>query len=254
MTEVDQLLGFVLVLVRVASVVAFLPIIREGAVPRAVKALLALSVALVLFPLVRVPADVAAWRPVQLGLYAAAEVLFGVLTGVSALMIFRSIRAAGEMVGQQMGMALAFVADPTSGIKSSVPGQFCEMVGLLVFFAVGAHLWMFRALHESFMLWPLGQFLSADFLRRVSVAAAVHSLVMAFQIAAPLLLLTFLVSLVMALMARLVPEVNVLILGFPLRVGVGLVGLALFVPLLARCCAEVSRMTVTFMTGVAGGA
>lgn len=254
MAEVDQLLGFVLVLVRVASVMAFLPIIREGAVPRTVKALLALVVALALYPVASVPPDVAAWQPVQLGLYAAAEVLFGALMGMSALMVFRAIRAAGEMVGQQMGMALAFVADPTSGIRSSVPGQFCEMVGLLVFFAVGAHLWMFRALHESFAGWPVGAFLSADFLRRVSVDAALCNMVTAFQLAAPLLLLTFLVSLVMAVMARLVPEVNVLILGFPLRVGVGLVGLALFVPVLARCCAEVSRMAVTFMSGVAGGA
>ena len=253
MTEVDQLLGFMLVLVRVASVVAFLPIIREGAVPRAVKALLSLVVALVLFPLVRVPSDVATWRPVQLAMYAVAEATFGLLMGVSALMIFRSIRSAGELVGQQMGMAMSFVADPASGIQSSVPGQFCEMVGLLVFLAVGGHLWMFRALHESFLLWPLGEFLSAEFVKRVSLSAATHSLVMAFQICAPLLLLTFLVSLVMALMARLVPEVNILIIGFPLRIGTGLVGLALLVPLLARCCAEVSRVAVTYMTGVAGG-
>ncbi|KPK66185.1 MAG: hypothetical protein AMK73_00840 [Planctomycetes bacterium SM23_32] len=77
---------------------------------------------------------------------------------------------------------------------------------------------------------------------------------MAFQLASPLLLLTFMVSLTMAIMARLVPEMNILIVGFPVRIGVGLVGLTLFVPLLVRYSSEVSRMVVTFISGVAGGA
>ena len=76
---------------------------------------------------------------------------------------------------------------------------------------------------------------------------------MAFQLAAPLLLLGFTVSLVMAIMARLVPEVNVLIVGFSLRIGVGFLGLTLFVPVLVNYAGEVARMMGRFMAGVVGG-
>jgi flagellar biosynthetic protein FliR len=58
----------------------------------------------------------------------------------------------------------------------------------------------------------------------------------------------------MAIMARLVPQMNILIVGFPLRVGVGLIGLTLLLPLLVRYSGDVSRMMVRFVSGVAGGA
>ena len=254
MSQVEDVMGFVLVLVRTASVIAFLPFLEGGAVPRAIKGLLALAVSLCLYPVVDAPTGMAAWRPLEFALHGSAEVLFGALLGTCALIIFRALRTGGGMIGQQMGMALAAVADPISNVQSTFVGQFCEVVGVLVFFALGAHLAMFRALHESFVQVPLGQFMSAEFLRQVSVAAVAQSLAMGFRLAAPLLLLTFTISLVMALMARLVPEVNVLIIGFPLRVGVGLVGLALFVPVLVGYSGDVVRLMVTFMSGVAGSA
>jgi flagellar biosynthetic protein FliR len=158
------------------------------------------------------------------------------------------------MFGQQMGMALAHVADPVSGGQSSLLGTFCNVLGTLVFFAVGGHLMMLRALRHSFDCWPLGAFASAQFLRHMSVSAGAQAFVMAFQLAAPLLLLAFMVSLTMAVMARLVPQMNVLIVGFPLRIGVGLVGLTLFLPILVRYSAHVSRVLVEYMTGVVTGA
>ena len=251
--SIDELMAFVLVLVRVASILAFLPFLGEGMVPRVVKALTAVVIALVLLPVSGLRAPLGAWQPLQFFLFVAAEGLFGALMGTCATLVFKALRMAGEMVGQQMGMALAVVADPMAGARTTFVGSFCEAVGILVFFSVGGHRWMLRAMHESFLQWPLGAFLSADFIKGVTVAAVVRSFTMAFQLAAPLLLLTFMVSLTMAVMARLVPEMNVLIIGFPLRIGVGLIGLTLFVPLLIRYSAEVPRVMVRFISGVAGG-
>lgn len=251
--DLDRAMAFVLVLVRVGSAFTFLPFLGEGAVPVVIKVLASVVVALVITPLGGVAAPVLAWQPLHLLLYVAAEMLFGALMGISALLVFKAMRSAGEMVGQQMGMALAFVADPLSGVESSVVGNFCEVVGVLVFFALNGHHWMLRALHQSFVQWPLGAFLAPEFFKTVAVTAVVQSLSMAFQLAAPLLLLGMTVSLVMAVMARLVPEINVLIVGFPLRIGVGLVGLTLFVPVLVNYGGEVARVMARFMAGVAGG-
>ena len=112
---------------------------------------------------------------------------------------------------------------------------------------------MLGALQGSFAQWPVGSFVSAQFIRDVTVASAANCFLIALQLAAPLLLATFMVSLLMAVMARLVPEVNVLIVGFPLRIGVGMIGLTLFVPVLVRCSGNVSRLMAEFMWGVAGG-
>ncbi len=247
-------MAFVLVLVRVAGVFAFLPIMGEGYAPQVVKALASLVVAIVLVPVTAAALPVNAWDPLQFFLYVGAEALFGAMMGVCALFIFKALTMAGDIVGQQMGMALDFVADPITGEDTGPVSTFCEVVGVMTFFSVGGHLWMVQALHQSFSQWPLGAFLSPEFIRHMSVGATAQGLIMAFQLASPLLLLTFLVSLAMAVMARLVPEMNILIVGFPVKVGVGLIGLAIFVPVLVRYCAELSRVMTDFMGGVAAGA
>ncbi|MHC4591410.1 MAG: flagellar biosynthetic protein FliR [Planctomycetota bacterium] len=252
--NVNGLLAFVLVLVRVGSIFAFLPMLGRGNAPRLLKVLTVVVISLVLFPVQGQALPVSAWQPIQFFLFAAAEALFGAVMGISALLVFQALRNAGEMVGQQMGMALAAVADPVSGMQGTLVGTFCDVVGVMVFFSIGGHIWMLQAVHDSFSQWPLGAFLSPEFIRRVTTAAALRSFAMAFQLASPLLLLTFLVSLTMAITARLVPEMNILIVGFPLRIGAGLIGLTLSVPFLVRYSSDLSRVMIEFVAGVARGA
>ncbi len=247
------LMAFFLVLVRVGCIFAFLPFLGSGKAPKVLKALIVLVLSLVIFPVSGVEVPPGDWSALRFSRYVAAEALLGCLMGVAAYVVFASIRIAGELVGRQIGMALAITADPVSGVQATPLGNFAELVGILVLFSIGGHHLMLAALHRSFALWPLGSFLSADFIRKVIVTAGSRCFLIALQVAAPLLLITFMVSLVMAVMARLVPEVNILVVGFPLRIGVGLIGLTLFVPTLVRCSADVSRAMVRFITGIAAG-
>ncbi len=249
----EQLKLFLLVFMRVGSIFIFLPFLGEGRAPRALKALIVLALSVAVFPAGQLLMPPGTWQPVRLVMYAGAEALLGALMGVAARIVFSSIRMAGELIGQQMGMSLAHVADPITGVDATPIGNFCELMGVLVFFAIEGHIWMLMALRESFGHWPLGAFLAPDFVKEICVTTASHAFLVALQLAAPLLLLTFIISLVMAVMARLLPEVNVLILGFPLKIGVGLVGLALFVPLLVQSSGDVSRAMLRVLTGVAAG-
>ncbi len=249
----EQLQTLVLVVVRVGCIFAFLPLLGEGRGPMAVKALASLAIAVALMPGVDARLPVNSWFPVQYLLFVGAEVLFGILMGLSAAIIFGGIRTAGELIGRQIGMALAITADPNSGVQATPIGNYCEVVGALVFFSLGGHHMMLRAMAASFETWPLGAFLSPEFVKTVGIGAASEALLIAFQLAAPLLVLTFLMSLVMALMARLVTEINILVLSFPLRIGVGLVGLAIFLPVFASYGAGVFRTMERAMSLVASG-
>jgi len=244
---------FVLVLVRVACIFAFLPFLGRGKAPQAIKAMVALVVAVALYPACAARLPVNSWQPLQYALFVVAEALFGMLIGLSAAFVFGGIRMGGELLGRQMGMALAITADPISGVQATPIGNFVEVVGVLVFFALSGHHVMLEAIRGSFEQWPLGAFLRPEFLRQVSVGAVARGMLLAFQLSAPLLVLTFLVSLIMALMARLVTEINVLVLSFPLRIGVGLIGLTLLVPVLVTFCGDVTREMGRCMTFVAGG-
>ena len=242
----EDVVAFVLVLVRVGSMLAFLPLLGGMVVPSVVKALLAMAVSAVLFPVARIESVPTHWLGIVLT--AAGEVTFGAAMGFSARVLFKTLRYAGEMIGRQMGMALSQASDPTHGVKATVVGNFCDAVAILLIFAIGAHRWLLAGIHESLVHWPVGKLMSGGFLRTLSVSAVGRAFSVAFQIAAPLLVLTFIISLLMALMARLVPEINILIVGFPLRIGVSLAALMFFTPVLVDCGAKACRMAMQFFT------
>lgn len=250
---IEDLMVYVLVLVRVGTIFAFLPFFGEGSTPRLLKAMAALVVSLALLPTVHTSLRITTWQPLEFVLFCTAEATYGLLMGTCALLVFKAMRTGGELIAQQMGMALAQVADPLSGGQGTLVGTLCETMGTIVFLAVGGHIWLFTAMQASFENWPLGGWLSAEFIKTVTVASVLQSFSMAIQLASPVLLLTFLISVTMALTARLVPQINVLIVGFPLRVGVGLIGLTVFLPLIVSYSSGVARAMITFMNGVAVG-
>ena len=193
------------------------------------------------------------WNGVQIAMFVMAEASFGLLMGIGAQAVFQAIKAAGDTISKQMGMGLDAVTDPFTEEESSSLATFSDMIGTLIFFVIGGHLAMLDALHESFVQWPLGAFLSPEYMHRVTLNAVSQSFVLMLGIAAPMLVLSFLVSLVLAVMARLVPEMNVLVIGFPVRVGIGLMGMVLFVPMLVQGARDVTQHMVEFLYSVAGG-
>jgi len=238
---------FVLVLVRVGTMLTFVPFFGGKVVPGVVKTLTAVALSFVLFPFAEEVPAIRHWEePLRMCLLVAGEVVFGAVMGFSARLIFKAMRSAGELMGHQMGMALARASDPVTGVGTTVVANFCDALGVLVFFTVGGHRLFIAAIHKSLQEWPLGQMLSADFIREITVTAAARSFTLAFEFAAPLVVAMFSVALIMAVLARVVPEINVLIVGFPLRVGGGLVGLTLLLPFLVQSAAGLCRMVGRF--------
>lgn len=236
------MLTFFLVLARVGMIIAMLPLIGSGAVPVMVRAMFIFILALVLTPIAgRVEFS---GGLVHFGVMMGGELLLGLLMGFAGRVLIKSLRMAGELIGRQMGMALAQMSDPLEGVQSTVVGNFCDVFAVLMMFVTGTHLMFIKGMHESLMALPLGTSLSQSILFEVGTQAVSRAFVIALQIAAPVLIVGFLVSLVMALMARLVPEVNILVLGLPVRLGVGLGMLLVMAPLLVYSARRICDMAV----------
>ena len=249
----QKFLELALVGLRVSSLVIFLPLLGGGLVPRTVKVLFAVGVTVAVFPFARSTVQAPSLdEPVLWVLFAGGEVVLGAALGFAARLALQAMRFAGELLGRQMGMALARMSNPATGTKATVVGNFCHAFAVLTFFAVGGHRWFVRGVARSFRAWPAGSFPPLRLPAVLTTGAVRWSFAAAFQIAAPLLILTFAVTLVMALTARLVQEINVLILGFPMRIGMGLLGLLLFLPMLSRCAVEVSRKAGQLFVSAAG--
>lgn len=166
---------------------------------------------------------------IDLAWVGIGEFALGLVLGLGVLIILSGLQLAGEIYDQQTGIALGEVASPGLEINGSITGQFLFLLGTALFLLIeplGGHLLMVGALLETFQTLPIGEaFVSVpavELLRDL-----VHqSLVLGVQVAAPLLATMSLVALTMGFLGHTVPQINVLVVGFPIRALVSLLVLA----------------------------
>ena len=167
---------------------------------------------------------------IDLAVTAIGELALGLMLGLGLMTILSGLQLAGDQIDQQTGLALGEIANPGLESSGSITGQFLFLLGvtvLLVLEPLGGHLLMVSALIETFQTLPVGDvFLTTsaiDLLRDL-----VHqSLVLGIQAAAPILAVLSLVALAMGFLGHSVPQINVLVIGFPVRAMINLAILAL---------------------------
>lgn len=246
-------LSFALILVRTGAFVAALPLLGGNATPRTVKIGLAAALAVMYFIVLR-PATLAAGSPVSWLAFCVAvgqEGLLGGLLGYLMGLVLLPVRIAGDYLGQEMGLALAAQADPSATNPSLVVSQVFQMLAALLFFGLNGHHLFFAALHGTFMYFPLGGPGFAATLRLGTSAAPLTAGLSSAQewgilLAAPIGALLFLSSIVLALLTRAAPQINLFSIGFGLRIVIGFAGLFVLMPsflkALVRCLAHMSSL------------
>ena len=236
--NLEQWVGFLLVLMRAGALLVSLPFLSSPSIPGLVKAGLALSLAILIAPAVKLPAELLPRDLPHLALMGVGEIFIGLILGLAVRLILTAVQIMGQLAGFQMGFAVANVFDPIGGEQVSVLAQFCYLMALLTFFAVGGHLNFFAALHDSFKAVPPGQWrLTRDLFDQVmTLSSLMFSL--ALKIGAPVIGALIFLQVAMGVLAKTVPQMNILVVGFPLTISVGLVFLSLtltvLVPVLTR--------------------
>ncbi len=233
--------AWAMVLARLTGLFLLAPLLGSQAIPRMTKVFLAVTLSLCVYPALITPGHPAAPGAAALwngGLElwtllpaVAMELLLGFVVGYAASLPLVGMQMAGHLVDQQMGLGLAGIYNPELNEQSSIVGEFLFMTGLAMFCIVGGHHAMFGVLLESFAHVPLGGF--ADPLPIVQLALGLISVSfeLALRVAAPLLCLMFLLSVAMGFIARTVPQMNILSVGFAVRIIAGVGFLAVCVPL-----------------------
>lgn len=225
---------FVVVLIRIGAMLAAMPMLGSRSLPVQVKAGLATALALILAPFVGAaswPSDAALF---MLGLIA--EFLIGLVIGLAVRSLFASFEVAGELIGSQMGFSIVQLFDPVTSYSVPLTGQLYTVLASLIFLSLNAHLLVVHAIGESFRLIPpFGATLSENLGDEV-VRLFQGGFLIALKLAAPVLVVTLVVNLVLALLARTVPQLNVFVLSFPLTILCGLFVFGLALPAIASLC------------------
>lgn len=234
---VDELLASLqtglLVLARIASMLMLAPVFGERGVPQTVRLMLVLPLTVLVLPLVPV-ADAltmfsAAW------IWAMAQqVLIGISMGLTLRLVFEAFALAGELIANSMGLGFAQLADPVRGVNTPIVGQFLIIVASLLFVATGAHLTLIEALVGSFRDRPVAQTALDLASVRLMLDWAGSLFAGGVQLALPVLAAMLAVNLAIGVLGRSAPTINLMAVGFPLTLVLGLLMLRWLLPGLAE--------------------
>jgi flagellar biosynthetic protein FliR len=240
-------LTFIFALMRISLVLFLMPFFGGHTLPATVKAALCLTLTLALWPRLPLVGAEMPGHPFALAVMLAGELLLGLTLGLVVRFIFAAIQTGGQLIGFQMGFAMVNVVDPDSGASEAVTAHFMYMVSLLTFLAVNGHLYLLSGLMKSFDLLPPGAILVTPRLADQIFALSGQIFVLAIQIGAPVIAAIILVDLALALISRASPQMNVLIIGFPLKIGVGFLFMGIIFDIISRHMEGfVSRLPLLF--------
>jgi flagellar biosynthetic protein FliR len=232
-----------LVMLRCTGLVFTAPIFGHHTLPTLLKFGLAAALAVAL-------ATGASANAGSLPLYAAAplELVIGVALGYILTMGFEAIEIGGRVISIQLGLSLGSVFSPTEQEPSTALDPFFSVLAGLTFLAMGLHLAVVRVLANSFVVYPVGGGWPAD-LSQTGAQTIALALELGVRVALPVALVLLLVELSVALLARAIPQINVFILGLPLKMLVGFVVLAMAMPSLISGAESIFRFVFNAATG-----
>ncbi|MDP9104694.1 MAG: flagellar biosynthetic protein FliR [Candidatus Eremiobacteraeota bacterium] len=219
-----------LVLVRVSAMLFLVPIFSQTQIPRLVRFGLGLLLAFVIVRTVPPMAPVGGLG--MLAVAVAAQVFIGLVFGFVAFLLFTGIQFAGEIIDIQIGFAVVNVINPLTSQSVTVIGEFQLALATLLYLAADAHHALIAGISGSFQLVPLPFAGVPELVAGDVVRFFAQSLFIVFQIAAPVAVALFLVNVMLGLMARVAPQMNVFVVGFPIQITVGLIMLIVSLPLL----------------------
>jgi flagellar biosynthetic protein FliR len=218
----DTIEGFFLVLTRLSVMVFMLPFFNTRVFPALVKAGLSLVLAIILFPVLSMgnstfPGSLTAFAGLM-----AVELIVGMTLGLMVMAVFEGVRLMGQVVGFETGFAIANVFDPQSGAQISLLANFAFFVSMTLFLLFNGHHVLIQAMKESFELLPVGSMTMNPALVGQMLAVTSDIFVIALKIGAPAIAALFLTKVAFGLVTKLIPQMNIMIVAFPVQIAVGL--------------------------------
>ena len=249
MTEVPVLMRLAVLLVRPGVVVALAPTFGGLFAPARTKMGLTVMLAMGLMPSVIVPPAVDA---AALGGFIARELVIGLALGLAVRALVTGVEFAGHLSGQQMGLTYASTIDPSSGAKHTVVTTLFNMLAVLTLFAINGHHTILRALAASYNGLPIGDGgVDPSLLGSIRDTFALV-FVTAVRLSAPIVVVLLIVEIVIGFISRVTPALSFMVIGYPVRMIVGLFVLGLVVATVPGVVTGLTDRTIRLALETAG--
>ncbi len=210
----EKFILFTLVLARVSGLMIAAPIYGTPEVPVRVRGLFAVALAVLIAPTQWAVEVEHPGNTVNYLVLLGSDLLIGLSLGLGVLILFSGIQLAGQMIGRMGGLILADVFDPSSGASVPVFSRLMLMVALAVFVTIGGHRIVMAGLLDTFRTIPPGSGALPTNMAETFVLLLEQSFALGVRAAAPVVTALMLSTLVMGLISRTMPQLNILAVGF----------------------------------------
>lgn len=246
---------FLLVFMRVATFIFVAPFFSTRGVPNTVKIGLSVFVAYIMYSFG--PEHIYPEYNTILGFCTIVlkEVSVGLLIGLAAQMCTSIVLFAGRIIDMEVGLSMANVFDPTTNEQSSITGALLQYGVMLILYTTGLHRYLLRALMETFILIPIdGIHISTDRLLTSLLTFLSDYIIIGFRICLPVFASIMLMNIVLGLLAKLAPQMNMFSVGIQLKLLAGLSVIMVVVTLLPDICnfitTQMQKMMVSIVEGL----
>ncbi len=236
--SIEKLLGFVMVLTRISAFFLVIPVFSWKSIPVRIKVAVALLIT-IFFSMIMPPViDSRQVSLLEAILLIANEATYGLALGLTVAVVFSAVKLSGRIIERQMGFAMGQILDPLTGESAQPLSMLLEMIFIILFLSANGHHLFLLIISRSYDAFPAGSIPTITVLTGGVIKAGSTMFVAGLRLAAPILAAFLVLMVILAVLARIVPEMNILFISFPLRIGLGLLMATIFVPFINGFVAE----------------
>lgn len=226
----DQLQLFILIMLRCSGLFILAPIFGHKSVPKPIKVGLLILLSMILSSAVSLPSVPLATSFIGLAGLAIKELLVGVIIGLMFRLVFIAVMTAGSLAGYQIGMAIVTLYDANVSGQVGIIGRLWYLLAILIFLAIDGHHLILSSFADSYIVIPPGAVALDGSLGLMMIKYTAYVWVLALKIGAPVMITLFLTDLALGTIARTMPTMNVFFVGFPIKIGLGMIVIAMSLP------------------------
>jgi len=222
---------FLFVFIRMTGLFVIAPIFGRMTLPVHFKIGFSLLMSLILVNVIDLPSPGQVDSLLQAALIAAKEFAVGITIGLISYLVFSAIYIAGELMDLQIGFGISNIIDPVSNVQVPLTANLYYILAMLVYLSVNGHHWLIKALFESYVTVPVGAPFFGPPIMNGVMNLIVNIFLIGFKIAAPVTAALLITDIALGTISRMVPQLNIFVVGLPLKILVGIAVMAVTVPM-----------------------
>lgn len=254
MVDTAVFLALFFIFIRLTSFFALTKVFFPNGTPKTLKMFFALIFSITLVGGIDTKPIEAITNNYVLITYIFSEITTGVILGLITNVAFEVVIMAGSLMDVHIGLSMVNVLDPNSKANTSISGNLLHFIAMMVFFSINGHHMLIKSLVESFILVPLGETIISSESMMILIEIISKYFLIGLKIAIPIVLIIIITDLCMGLISRAVPQINVMVLGMPVKILVGLLSITIALPIIIKIfingisyLPEIYRKIITLM-------